>query len=127
MSYFAKELENQPVFVFGHPMRFDFLATEDPALISELNKCAAKGVGGVISITKEHYDEELKKKAEATFQNGSKLHPSLPHRQEILSPNLPDRRAVDQRDQRHQAAERRRDCRDPRHHGLGVEARALGT
>ena len=95
MSYFAKELENQPVFVFGHPMRFDFLATEDPALISELNKCAAKGVGGVISITKEHYDEELKKKAEATFQNGSKLHPSLPHRQEILSPNLPDRRAVE--------------------------------
>jgi hypothetical protein len=88
-KYYRKELENQAVFIFGHPMRFDFLATEDPALISELDKCAAKGIGGVVSITKEQHDEELKKKETLELSNGSsKPHPSTPHRQEIVSPNL---------------------------------------
>lgn len=94
-KYYRKELENQPVFIFGHPMRFDFLATEDVVLISELDKCAARGIGGVISITRELYEEEVKKKELEMSNGNSKPHPSTPHRQEILSPNLDGRRVAE--------------------------------
>jgi hypothetical protein len=88
MNYFRKELPESAVYVNGFPMRFDFLATEDPALVAELNKCVAKGVGGIVSITKEEYDLELSKKNAATSPEALRPHPSLPHRQEIISPNL---------------------------------------
>jgi hypothetical protein len=88
MTYFKKELPEQAVFVAGFPVRFDFMATEDPLMVSELTKCANKGVGGVIAITKEIYDEELSKKNAALSNGSSKPHLSTPHRQEIISPNL---------------------------------------
>lgn len=62
MRYFSKEIPESGVIVNGTTMRFDLLETEDPILISELDKCIARGVGGVISITKEQYDDEVKKK-----------------------------------------------------------------
>src|SRR4030095_9689667 len=94
MKYYRKEIPEQAVLIFGHPYRFDFLATEDTSLIHELDKCIAKQRGGVIAITQEEYDSELKKKAtEQLLRDSSKP----PHqRQEIRAPQLPqDRRAVE--------------------------------
>lgn len=60
--YYGKEIAELPVYVNGVPLKFDILETTDPALIAELDKCIAKGRGGVYSITVEKYAEELKKK-----------------------------------------------------------------
>lgn len=57
-------------------MRFDFLETSDPVLISELESCARNAIGGVMVITKEEYDAEIKKKETLKQSNGN----SNPHR-----------------------------------------------
>lgn len=46
----------------GQPLKFDILATQDTLLIAELDKCAARGVGGVMTLTEAQYNEEVKKK-----------------------------------------------------------------
>jgi len=94
MNYFRKEVEQSPVYIFGQPFRFDLLATEDAMLIAELDKCVHRGIGGVVSITKEEYEEESKKKQAEQLSRNS-LNPPQ-HRPELKSLNLPpDRRAVE--------------------------------
>ena len=73
MRYFAKELSDQPVFIFGQPMRFDFIPVEDTALLAELDSCIRRSVGGISEITKAQFDEEVKKKEqEKLLGNNSK-------------------------------------------------------
>ncbi len=66
MKFYAKEIPLSPVFIGGFPLKFEVLATEDSALITELDKCVTRGVGGVIALTKEQYDEAIKKKENET-------------------------------------------------------------
>lgn len=61
-KYYMKEIPELPVYVHGTPIKFDILETSDQVLIEELDKCIARGVGGVMSITAEVFAEELKKK-----------------------------------------------------------------
>lgn len=90
--HFKKEIAEAPVFVLGHPMRFDILQTEDPTLIAELDKCVARGVGGVIAISPEEYAEESKKKEQSNLLNTN----SKPHqRQELSALRLDARRVVE--------------------------------
>lgn len=91
-KYYRKEIPEAPVFVAGHPYRFDILSTEDPILISELDKCVARHVGGVIAISKEEYEEEVKKKEQLNLlRNNSKPQ----QRQEISALRLDARRVVE--------------------------------
>lgn len=90
--HFKKEIPESAVFVLGHPMRFDLLQTEDPMLIAELDKCVARGVGGVISISPEEYSEESKKKAQSSLLNNNS---KPPHRQELSALQLDARRVVE--------------------------------
>lgn len=91
-KYYRKEIPEAPVFVSGHPYRFDILATEDTILITELDKCVARHVGGVISISKEEYEEEVKKKEQLSLlKNNSKPQ----QRQEISALRLDARRVVE--------------------------------
>lgn len=96
MRYFAKELPEQAISIMGHPYRFDFLATENPVLVAELEKCVRKQRGGVSEISKEAYDEGLKKKAtETLLLNSSRPHPQ---RHELKASNNlphPDRRVAE--------------------------------
>lgn len=81
--FFAKELPEQPIYISGRPYRFDFLATEDAWLIGELQNAALSGVGGIIEITKDAYDESLKKKS------GTPSPPSfLNRRPELVAPQF---------------------------------------
>lgn len=94
MRYFRKEIPEQAILVFGHPLRFDFLATEDQQLISELDKCIRKQRGGVIAISKEEYDQEISKKNTETLLRSNSRPPQQRH--ELQSIPLPqDRRAVE--------------------------------
>lgn len=92
MKFYLKELPDAPVYIFGSPFRFDFLATEDSTLITELDKCARNGIGGVISITQEQYDEEVKKK-QAEIHSENSLRPP-PHRTELQAFHKVDQRRV---------------------------------
>jgi len=73
-------------------MRFDLLETSDSMLISELDKCVARQVGGVMSITEEQYKEESQKKTQQSLLNGSS---KPPHRQELSALLLDARRVVE--------------------------------
>ena len=84
MRYFLKEIPTNPIYVMGQPYRFDFLATEDPLLISELDKCIKHQRGGVVAITQETYEAEVKKK-EASIQFGSNSNASPSRRQELVA------------------------------------------
>ena len=92
MRYYRKEIEESPVFIAGHPYRFSILATEDTILITELDKCAIRGVGGVIRITKEEYDSEYEKKNQLNLLN---LSSKPQQRQEISALRLDARRVVE--------------------------------
>jgi hypothetical protein len=95
MKYYRKEIPEQAILIFGQPFRFDFLATEDQSLIHELDKCIAKQRGGIIGITKEEYDVEVKKKETESFLQGSSK-PLQHQRHELKAIPLPqDRRAVE--------------------------------
>lgn len=76
--WYYKELpENQLWLSSGARFTFEWLETSDAWLISELDAAIANQIGGVIAITKEQYDEGIKKKSEVKSPN------SLPRRQEI--------------------------------------------
>ena len=84
--YYAKEIPESPCWIFGQPYRFDLLATEDPVLIQELDKCVRKGIGGISALSESNYTEELKKKQdEKLLQSFSK--PSQ-RRNELSALNL---------------------------------------
>ena len=92
MNYYRKEIPESAVIVNGVSMRFDILETQDPVLVAELNKCIARGVGGVVSISKEEFDEEVKKKASGMISgDSSKLHQ---RRQELSANQLGAARAA---------------------------------
>jgi hypothetical protein len=94
MRYYMKELETVPIYIFGQPFRFDVLATEDPQLIHELDKCIAKQRGGVIAITKEEHDVAVQKKITENLLRDSSKPPHQRH--ELKAVQLPqDRRAVE--------------------------------
>lgn len=57
-------------------MRFDFLPTEDPHLIAELENCVRRGVGGISEISKATFDEEVKKKEQEKL-SGNNSKPSF--------------------------------------------------
>jgi hypothetical protein len=61
-AFFNKELPEQPIYVQGRGLKFEFMATEDDFLIGELRNAVRGGYGGVIEITREQYDEGVKKK-----------------------------------------------------------------
>lgn len=92
MRYYSKEIPDSAVFINGAAMRFDILETNDAVLIAELDKCIARGIGGVLSITAEQYAEEAKKKAEGNssgFNSNSK-----PQRRELSAHQLGGLRAA---------------------------------
>ena len=66
-KFYRKDIPQMPVYVHGTPLKFELLETADAMLIEELDKCIAFGRGGVISITKEEFDEEAKKKPPGTI------------------------------------------------------------
>lgn len=70
-KYYQKELPDQPCWIKGNPIKFDILETADPILIRELDNCVARGIAGIIPITEEQYQEELKKKAHASESGSS--------------------------------------------------------
>jgi hypothetical protein len=92
IKHYKKEIPEAPVFVMGHPMRFDLLETQDPTLIAELDKCVTRGIGGVMSIAPEEYSEEIKKK-ELWSQSNNSLKPQ--QRQELSALRLDARRVVE--------------------------------
>lgn len=85
MKYYMKEIPDSALILSGAALRFDILETEDSHLIAELDKCIERQVGGILSITKQQYEEELKKK-ETGRLSGNSSNP-LRRRQE-LSANL---------------------------------------
>lgn len=91
-KFYLKEIPDTPVIVNGASMRFDVLATEDPTLIAELDKCIEKSIGGVIAITEEVYNEEVKKKESGTH-SGSNLK-RRHQRQELSAIQLVELRAA---------------------------------
>lgn len=87
--YYGKELENSAIYLSsGAPMKFQWLETSDAWLIQELNAAIQSGIGGVYKITKDQYDEGIKKKNAAKSQGTS-----VQYRQELQSPNLFNRQA----------------------------------
>lgn len=81
MQWFTKELPDAAVWIAGAPLKFEFLETADPVLIRELESCIARGVGGIIKITQEQYEEGVKKKPNGN-PSGSNSRPRL-QRQEL--------------------------------------------
>lgn len=71
MRFFRKELSDQPVYVNGHPVRFDILETSDPALIAEMENCIRRNSGGIYEITAEQFADEIKKKEQEKLSGGS--------------------------------------------------------
>ncbi len=61
VKYYAKDIPEMPVYINGTPLRFEVLSTSDPGLIGELDKCIRNQRGGIVSITKEQYEEAEKK------------------------------------------------------------------
>lgn len=62
-SYFEKELPQHPIYINGHPHRFDLLKTDDANLIQHLDSAAQKRIGGIVKLTEYQYEDKLKKKA----------------------------------------------------------------
>lgn len=74
-SFYLKELVQQPLYLpNGMKVPFEdiggsygLLATEDPTLVSELNKAVKSHTGGVIALNEAEYNEwQAKKKASAS-------------------------------------------------------------
>ncbi len=86
-KYYTKEIPDSGLLILGNSLRFDLLETEDAALIAELDKCIARGVGGIISLTEDQYNEELKKKSAGILSNGGLR--KQPQRQELSALHLP--------------------------------------
>lgn len=85
-KWYTKELPTSPVWILGAPFRFDILETSDNALITELDKCARQGIGGVSSITQEQYGEESKKKQDENL-SANNSNPAQ-WRKELVAPHF---------------------------------------
>ncbi len=81
-KFYLKELPDTAIYLAGAPFKFDILETADPLLISELNKCVARGIGGVVEITEEQFREEVKKKESSS---SSRLSLNQPRGRQELS------------------------------------------
>ena len=118
MRYFQKEIPDSAVFVNGSAMRFDILETNDATLIAELDKCIARGIGGVLSITEEQYAEEAKKKAEQISSGFSSN--NRPQRRELSAHQLGGLRAAGESGNAHgQFAAPQQPERARNQHGMG--------
>lgn len=63
-QWYGKELPTNKLYLSnGHPITFDIMETSDAWLIQELDSAIRNQVGGVIRLTKEQYDEAVKKKS----------------------------------------------------------------
>lgn len=99
-------------------MRFDILETNDATLIAELDKCIARGIGGVLSITEEQYAEEAKKKAEQISSGFSSN--NRPQRRELSAHQLGGLRAAGENGNTHgQFAAPQQPERARNQHGMG--------
>lgn len=124
-KFYSKEIPESPVYVAGHPLVFDVLETEDAALIAELDKCVARGVGGVMTITQEQFEVEVKKKSNGQLSNGS-LRPKQ-QRQELSAMQLAGLRAVEGAGKVSQFARPQQPTANPHNrHGLPVSGNAPG-
>lgn len=86
-KFYGKDIPEAPVYVRGTPLKFEVLETGDAVLIQELDRCIREGRGGVFEITKDQYDEGVKKKQPA---NGSVFNLSnKPQRRELSSLHNP--------------------------------------
>lgn len=92
-KYYMKELASQKLYIkaTGAPAPFELIdgdngifATDNPVYITELDIAAKKGIGGVVPISKETF-EELKKKQ----QERPSLSNLLRDRQSLSGLNLP--------------------------------------
>ena len=82
--YYLKELPQSAVYISGHPFKFDILETEDPGLISQLDACVARHVGGVMAITKEQFEVEAQKKTSGIIcESGPKQKPPTQRNSEL--------------------------------------------
>lgn len=90
--WFAKELPSMPLFVMGYPLRFDFLETEDGALIAELDNAIRNRAGGVSSITQEEYADQVKKKAQENLSGNNSNQKQW--RTELVAPFSPAQNAA---------------------------------
>ncbi len=81
--YFKKELGlERPIWINGAPVRFDVIALEESdAIAPHLLNAARKKVSGVVQLTSEQYEEELKKKAS--------VRPPKRQREEVKQQALP--------------------------------------
>mgnify|MGYP000022248475 CR=1 FL=1 len=85
-KYYKKEIPEMPVYVNGTPLKFEVLETADPLLIAELDKCIQFSRGGVSEISAAEFEEESKKKQNATrSESGYK---QQRQRQELSSQQL---------------------------------------
>lgn len=93
--YFFKELISNPVWL-PSGARFPFhnvgddtgiWETDDPMLVLEAEHAIQRGVGGLSEITKEKYDELIKKKQDSPPPSSS-LQDSMHRRVALDNPNL---------------------------------------
>jgi len=85
-KFYRKDIPQMPVYVHGVPLKFELLETADAALIEELDKCISFGRGGVMSITKEEFEDEAKKKPTGTLSESG--YKQRQQRVELSSPLL---------------------------------------
>lgn len=124
-KFYSKEIPESPVYVAGHPLVFDYLETEDAALIAELDKCVARGIGGVMSVTQEQFEVEVKKKNNESPLNGhSKQRQQRP---ELSALQLAGLRAVEGGGKVSQFARPQQPTANPHNrHGLPISGNAPG-
>lgn len=68
-QYFRKELPDQPLRLSnGIPLTGEFFAVDDPWMQNELNTAITRRVGGILSISKEEYDDGMAQKKSETPQ-----------------------------------------------------------
>jgi hypothetical protein len=91
--YFGKDIPEMPVYIFGTPLKFEVLATEQEDLIVELDKCIQFGRGGVFPMTQEQYEEAAKKKQNGTTSES--VYKQKQQRQELSALHPPPGPAAD--------------------------------
>jgi hypothetical protein len=79
-KFYSKDLPDQPIYIQGRPYKFDFIATDDPWLIGEFENAIRAQTGGISEVSKEAYDEALKKKSSSApslpnFQRSAEIRP----------------------------------------------------
>lgn len=92
-KWYRKEIPEMPFYVHGTPLKFEVLETKDDALITELDKAAQMGRGGIIPITQAQFEEESKKKPNGTISESG--YKQRQQRQELSAQQLNQSRVVD--------------------------------